>query len=879
MVDATLSEDVDTLMFGCQMVFKNWSSEGNAVGGVPTHVTVYELSKIEKERGLTPEGMIMVALMSGGDYIPAGVPLCGIRTAADAARGGFGEDLCSLGEKKDELGLKAWRERLVYELRTNERKLFTRKNNKIVVPKTFPDRKVLGYYINPILSPITADIIVKGPRWSGEVDVPGLRDFVREMFEWRGKAGAKKLIRTLAGGLLLSMLFRSVQNRHKQGTQMVERISERRVHHSTNGVPELRVAYTPAKVVPIDLDAEPDVEDGIYTGGLEDYESEYVGAKGEFVSEKVKVEYYNPTSVERVWVPERILRLSALEKIEEWEEWVKQKEEMKGREKLKKTVAAGGSAAKAGLRARKGKAKTVVEKDAGSIEKYLPVSKANFGIVAVEKEQQRCSTRPISPSPFSTHGQLSTANPKATGAHPLKRRGTKVPHPVVKDSKVNPWSIAAKRVPQTNNTGSQPLATADSCVLTSKPQVGKPRSVSASTLTSPLGKGAAWGKSWSPSPNESSRKSDRARLTLSRSRSPLTSPEPIPSSPPIINYFPEESSSQEWPSPIHLHRGQRPSPEKKIEVVDLTSSPEEFSQHVSFATGTNSAPTVPNTPSRIKKVLSLEPSPSKKIKTFEPFQRDLLAKEPKEKEMGVEGEGEGEGEGNVDPVSAPSTISRSSRRPSYFPRNIHDESAFDYGGENLDYEYDDHFGYYVQDKFHRRSLESERIEAIGKVNRVLDFSPAPYFGSGDHDSCVLPSQRPYLPPINTSVHAPPTAESRHSRNGSTASNTTHNSTLSGFSDVSTSISSPTTGRQPIRDFSWITTTRGNFSPRKQLKRVMQGVFQSALPQNSPESPVHRSEQSLATQKNLTPVEALQEIMHGPSAAPIQRSTGTRTRAQ
>lgn len=866
-VDATLSEDVDTLMFGCQMLLKNWSSEGNAVGGVPTHVTVYELSKIEKERGLTPEGMIMAALMSGGDYIPAGVPRCGIRTAVDAARGGFGEDLCVLGAKRDEPGLKAWRERLTHELRTNDRKLFTRKNNRIVVPEVFPDWKVLGYYLNPVLSPTTADIVVSGPRW-GEVDVPGLRDFVQEVFEWSGKAGVKKLMRTLAGGLLLSKLFKGVQGRCRQDTkvsELVEEFSGRRVHHSTNGIPELRVAYIPAKVVPIDIDAEPDVEYDVYGGDLGDYEVERAGAETEYESEQVndnkKPENYNPTSVERVWASERILRLSVLERVEEWEERQNQKEKKKEKSAAKKTVAAGGSGAKAGLGTRKSRAKAAPEKDAGSIEKYLQVSKANSGAVAVEKKQQQFLTHPLSSSSPTSPGKLSTVILKATDKPTTKRRGKKVLHPIAKDSKVNPWSIAAKRAPGANNTAGLPQASADSYALSCKPQFGKSRNIPANTLTSPL---RTLGKSRSPSPSETAGKGGRTRLALSRSRSPPASPELIPSSPPI-NYFPEEFVPPEWPPPIHLHREQglcEPSP-KQVEVVDLTSSPEEFSRHVSSP--------MPSTPSRIKKVYGLGPSSSKKLKASVPFRSDFLVQE-QEKEVE---------EGEVGPFSSPSTISRrSSRRLSYgfiFPGDIHDESEFDYDGGSPVFGYDSHLDSYKQNKPHERSPESKRIEAIGKVNRILDFCPAPSSESSGHGSCVLPSQRPYLPPLNTGISTLPAPESSHSRNGSNTSNTTHNSTFSSFSDASTSISSPTTGRQPVRDFSWITMTRGNFSPRKQLKRVMEGVFQSALPQDSLESPVQWPEQTpepTAMQKKLTPVEALQQIMHGPTAAPIQSPPGT-----
>ena len=46
-VDAVLSEDVDTLMFGCTMHLRNWSSEGARGNKAPTHVDVYHAEKIK----------------------------------------------------------------------------------------------------------------------------------------------------------------------------------------------------------------------------------------------------------------------------------------------------------------------------------------------------------------------------------------------------------------------------------------------------------------------------------------------------------------------------------------------------------------------------------------------------------------------------------------------------------------------------------------------------------------------------------------------------------------------------------------------------------------------------------------------------------------
>ena len=77
-VDAVLSEDVDTLMFGSGITIRNWSPE--KTGKTPTHVNVYDAVETKSgPSGLDREGMILVALMSGGDYVPEGIPGCGQR--------------------------------------------------------------------------------------------------------------------------------------------------------------------------------------------------------------------------------------------------------------------------------------------------------------------------------------------------------------------------------------------------------------------------------------------------------------------------------------------------------------------------------------------------------------------------------------------------------------------------------------------------------------------------------------------------------------------------------------------------------------------------------------------------------------------------------
>ncbi|TIC96861.1 Flap endonuclease GEN-like protein 1 [Colletotrichum higginsianum] len=123
-VDAVLSEDVDTIMFGCTRTLRNWTAEGTRGSKTPTHVSLYDVNALlSTGTGLDREGMVLVALMSGGDYLPEGVPGCGVKLACEAAKAGFGKSLCRL-KIDDDIQFEEWRAKLRHELRTNESGFF-----------------------------------------------------------------------------------------------------------------------------------------------------------------------------------------------------------------------------------------------------------------------------------------------------------------------------------------------------------------------------------------------------------------------------------------------------------------------------------------------------------------------------------------------------------------------------------------------------------------------------------------------------------------------------------------------------------------------------------------------------------------------------------
>lgn len=58
-------------------------------------VTIYKASNVEElpELCLGPNGLVLIALMAGGDYDARGVGGCGVKMALSLAQGGYGDSL------------------------------------------------------------------------------------------------------------------------------------------------------------------------------------------------------------------------------------------------------------------------------------------------------------------------------------------------------------------------------------------------------------------------------------------------------------------------------------------------------------------------------------------------------------------------------------------------------------------------------------------------------------------------------------------------------------------------------------------------------------------------------------------------------------------
>ncbi|KAF9495593.1 hypothetical protein BDN71DRAFT_858492 [Pleurotus eryngii] len=215
-IDAILSDDVDTFLFGATMVIRNSSNtlSGNKSNPIlnsdgrddKNHSAVYLLSDIKSHPsiGIDRGGFILIGLMRGGDYHQAGVSRCGPIIAHGLARAGFGESLYQAAQNLSQQDLihflDDWRNELRHELRTNSQGYLGKKFVALSksITNDFPNLEVLDSYVNPITSESMGRTIeMNRPRWEKDPDLGKLAETCEFYFEWGYKEAIVKRFRTV----------------------------------------------------------------------------------------------------------------------------------------------------------------------------------------------------------------------------------------------------------------------------------------------------------------------------------------------------------------------------------------------------------------------------------------------------------------------------------------------------------------------------------------------------------------------------------------------------------------------------------------------------------------------------------------------------------
>ncbi|EPQ57560.1 PIN domain-like protein, partial [Gloeophyllum trabeum ATCC 11539] len=251
-IDAILTDDVDTFIFGARVVIKNWSKElsGNkskpatdADGKVSKHhVMVFNADDIRTHPsiGLTRGGLILFALLKGGDY-DVGVPGIGEKIAHGLARAGFGDQLLTAFERRAQQPIQPflaqWRADITTELRTNSRGLLPHRCTSVTIPVSFPDLQVLENYAAPRISPQGG-----GPlRDRSSLHVPRIARFCEDSFEWGYRS---KILYRLRSVLWEACVMRVLR---RAALEADEKEKTRRIAAGGEPGQAIRGALTPAR--------------------------------------------------------------------------------------------------------------------------------------------------------------------------------------------------------------------------------------------------------------------------------------------------------------------------------------------------------------------------------------------------------------------------------------------------------------------------------------------------------------------------------------------------------------------------------------------------------------------------------------------------------
>jgi Holliday junction resolvase YEN1 len=254
LVDAVWSQDSDCLMFGCSLWLhddrvakekgsKDRSKENTKKSG--KSIRIVRAKDMKDKLNLDREGLVLFAMLVGGDYHPTGLPGCGAGIALSAAKeGSLAQALCLCRNQRDCLD---WSLLLAAFLQTKSRARSLR------IPANFPDYKILQKYYRP---KVTSDELLKGKKSLDlntvrPIDEHTLLDVTSSRFNIWGRlymnwVGPVLLLRSLAqrDSSLPKEVVHEIkltkQRANKDEEVMALRILERKITFSPFGVTSLR---------------------------------------------------------------------------------------------------------------------------------------------------------------------------------------------------------------------------------------------------------------------------------------------------------------------------------------------------------------------------------------------------------------------------------------------------------------------------------------------------------------------------------------------------------------------------------------------------------------------------------------------------------------
>ncbi|EIW78450.1 PIN domain-like protein [Coniophora puteana RWD-64-598 SS2] len=182
-IDAVMTTDSDAFLFGAKCVLRMY-----VINHDPYTIQLYTQERLTNTVDLSRGGLVLMALLVGGDYHP-GLPGCGTATAYALAQYGFGDDLVDAMLHADQPNLSAFlatlRGQISHAANVDPKGLFRSKRPSISASLTreFPNVNVLNAYMHPATSVTRGDPLpILSPLM--KIDIPRLAELCQRHLCW-----------------------------------------------------------------------------------------------------------------------------------------------------------------------------------------------------------------------------------------------------------------------------------------------------------------------------------------------------------------------------------------------------------------------------------------------------------------------------------------------------------------------------------------------------------------------------------------------------------------------------------------------------------------------------------------------------------------------
>ncbi|CAD0111562.1 unnamed protein product [Aureobasidium uvarum] len=250
-VDAVWTDDGDALMFGAKVLIKEHrEGRGNTAKKSDTLVRIYRADVIEQKHRINRQGLILFALLSGGDYDTKGLPGCGPMAALKAAQidnGRLGKILC----ETPLLQLHCFTESL--------REFFQMPGSpSVYVPPGYPRDLHVKNYREPKVSTSEQAHDLRGLKngWYVPIDEAKLRPFLLAMFNFDTKAYLKHIVPLL---LVRELVQTTPETVDKNLVFELDLRQKRGRDHNAECL-ERQITFNPKKCTELNLWTKPDNE-------------------------------------------------------------------------------------------------------------------------------------------------------------------------------------------------------------------------------------------------------------------------------------------------------------------------------------------------------------------------------------------------------------------------------------------------------------------------------------------------------------------------------------------------------------------------------------------------------------------------------------------